>query len=158
MKAFRLILLPLAVALVTTATGRADVEWLTDYKTAQQQAKETKKRLLVDFTGSDWCPPCIMLQKQVFSSREFQDYASKHYVLLEVDFPRARVQKPEIAQQNQELAMRYGVEVFPSILVFDSEGAPIGGMQGYDGGTVKEFIAELEKLGKTDRGNAGAPG
>jgi protein disulfide-isomerase len=149
-KAFRAILLSfMAIALVGTAAARAETEWLTDYKKAQQQAKETKKRLLLDFTGSDWCPPCIMLHKQVFATREFQDYASKHLVLLEVDFPRTRLQRPELTQQNQELAMRYGVEVFPSILVFDSEGKPIGGFKGYDGGTAKDFIAELEKLGKS---------
>jgi protein disulfide-isomerase len=147
-KTFRSFLLSIAaVALAGATTMRADTEWLTDHKMAQQRAKESKKRLLVEFTGSDWCPPCILLQKRVFSSREFQEYASKNLILLELDFPRTRLQKPELAQQNQELAMRYGVEAFPSILVFDSDGKPLGAFRGYDGEGPKDFIAELEKLG-----------
>ena len=51
--------------------------------------------LLIEFTGSDWCPPCIMLGRQVFSQPEFKDYAAQHLVLLEVDFPRTMELSPE---------------------------------------------------------------
>ena len=141
--------LPLAaaLALVFAAAVHTDPTWQTDFKKAQEQAKADHKLLLVDFTGSDWCPPCKMLQKEIFSDPEFKDYASKNLVLVEVDFPRRKQQPKELALQNQELATRYGIEVFPSVFVFSSDGKQVGAFRGYAPGTpVKEFIAELDKL------------
>lgn len=148
-KPSRLIPLLFAVVLVSATTSRAGTEWLTDYKKAQQQAKETKKLLLVNFTGSDWCPPCIMLQKEILSTPEFQEYASKNLVLMEADFPRRKAQPKELAAQNQELAMQFGIEAFPSVIIFTNDGKAVGGFRGYDPGMqVKSFIEELEKLRK----------
>ncbi len=53
-----------------TAATR-NVEWLTNFETAQARARSEKKLLLIEFTGSDWCPPCILLERQVFSQPEF---------------------------------------------------------------------------------------
>src|SRR5947209_17010939 len=85
---------------------QADTEWLTDFKKAQEAARTTHKPLLIEFTGSDWCPPCIMLRRDVFSSKQFQEYAAKTFVLLELDFPRRKEQPRELTMQNQELAAR----------------------------------------------------
>jgi thioredoxin-related protein len=124
-------------------------EWLTDYKRAQQEAKARNKALLIEFTGSDWCPPCKQLQKEVFATPEFQSYAAKNFILLEVDFPRAKEQAREVAVQNMELAQKFGVEGFPYIFVLGSDGAKLGGRVGYDSGEgPAAFIAWLEKLRK----------
>ncbi len=93
-----------AAILAGIASAQTEVQWLTDFKKAQEQAKSANKLLLLQFTGSDWCPPCRMLQKEVLSTREFLDYASKNFILLEVDFPRAKQQTAELAQQNRTLA------------------------------------------------------
>src|SRR5205823_8843967 len=106
-------------------TPAAASVWLTDYKSAQEQAKASNRLLLLQFTGSDWCPPCRMLKNQVFETREFEDYASKNFVLVELDFPRAKVLAPEIAQQNQILAQHFGIQVFPSIIILNSDGKKI---------------------------------
>lgn len=145
------IILAFAVVFGVGALFSAQTEspWLTDYKKAQEQAKSSNKLLLLEFTGSDWCPPCRMLQKEVFSTPEFQDYASKNFVLLELDFPRAKVQAPEITEQNQMLAQRFGIQVFPSIIILNSEGKKIGELLGYDPGAGRAgYIASLEKLRK----------
>lgn len=129
------------------ATAAAKAGWLTNLDQAQKAALAEKKLLLMDFTGSDWCGWCIMLDKEVFSKPEFKEYASKHLVLLELDFPRSKRMPPETAKQNEQLMMKYRIQGFPTVVVFDSEGKPLGAL-GYQQGGAPAFIAELEKLRK----------
>ena len=68
----------------------ADESWLTNIETAQELAKAEKKFVLLDFTGSDWCPPCKALKKNIFDTDKFKAYAEKNLVLVELDFPRDR--------------------------------------------------------------------
>jgi protein disulfide-isomerase len=119
--------------------------WLTDHEKAQKEAQANNKLLLMDFTGSDWCGWCIMLNKEVFSKPEFKEYASKHLVLLELDFPRSKRMPPEISAQNERLMMKYRIQGFPTVIVFDSQGKPLGAL-GYEAGGPKVFIDHLEKL------------
>ena len=56
--------------------------WLTDFPKAQAQAKAEHKNILLDFTGSDWCPPCNVLRKEVYNTQEFADYARTNLVLV----------------------------------------------------------------------------
>ena len=75
--------------------------------------------MLVEFTGSDWCPPCIAMRKNVFSKKEFVDAASKKYILVELDFPKG---DKAIAEKNEPYAEKYKIEGFPTVILFDSEG------------------------------------
>ena len=97
----------------------AESTWLNDYKKAQQEAKASNKFLLLDFTGSDWCGWCKRLEQEILSQSQFENYARENLVLLEVDFPRAKPQSPELRKQNQELAQQYQVEGFPTIVVLN---------------------------------------
>lgn len=135
-------------AVVVAASAYSDSAWQTDYKGAQQQAKAAHKLLLVDFTGSDWCGWCKRLHAEVFSQPEFQDYASKNLVLLEVDFPRRKPQTDVVRKQNEQLAEQYGIQGFPTIVVLNSEGKKVGEL-GYMPGGASAFIAELERLRKS---------
>ena len=130
-----------------TPSVSAKPGWLTSYEQAQKEAQANHKLLLMDFTGSDWCGWCIMLDKEIFSKPEFKEYASKNLVLLELDFPRAKKMPAEITAQNERLLMKYGVQGFPTVVVFNSEGKPLGAL-GYQAGGPQAFIAELEKLRK----------
>jgi len=129
------------------AVAAAKPGWLTSYDQAQKEAQAKNKLLLMDFTGSDWCGWCIMLDKEVFSKPEFKDYASKNLVLLELDFPRRKQMPPEISAQNERLLMKYGIQGFPTVVVFDSAGKPLGAL-GYQAGGPQPFIAQLERLRK----------
>ncbi|MDG1833377.1 MAG: thioredoxin family protein, partial [Verrucomicrobiota bacterium] len=82
--------------------------WLTNIEKAKEVAKKEGKAVLVEFTGSDWCPPCKALKKNVFNSNEFKAYAKKHLVLVELDFPRdkSKVSK-EQAVYNREQAKAF---------------------------------------------------
>ena len=124
----------------------AEGEWTTDLAKAQAKAKTEKKLVLADFTGSDWCPPCKALHKNVFSSKEFQEYAKKNLVLVEVDFPRAKQQSDELKRANRELAEKHNIEAYPTVIVFDSNGKELRKKAGYGGQSAKDFIAELDKL------------
>ena len=121
--------------------------WLTDFKQAQAEAKANNKLMLVDFTGSDWCGWCIKLDREVFSKPEFQEYATKHLVLMEVDFPKGKSQSAEQKAQNRDLAGQYAIQGFPTILVINAEGKKVGEL-GYMPGGVTALIAELNKLPK----------
>jgi protein disulfide-isomerase len=121
--------------------------WLTNFDQAQKEAQSKNRLLLMDFTGSDWCGWCIMLDKEVFSKPEFKDYASKNLILLELDFPRRKQMPPETVAQNERLLAKYGIQGFPTVVVFDSSGKPLGAL-GYQAGGPQPFIAQLEKLRK----------
>ena len=130
-----------------TQVAAAKPGWLTSLEQAQKEAQAKNRLLLMDFTGSDWCGWCIMLDKEVFSKPEFKEYASKNLVLLELDFPRMKKMPPEVTAQNEKLAMKYGIQGFPTVVVFDSNGKPLGAL-GYQAGGPQAFIAQLEKLRK----------
>jgi protein disulfide-isomerase len=146
-KVTRSLLIILALLLSPALPVRADLTWSTDFKKAQEQAKTDKKLILVDFTGSDWCGWCIRLNKEVFSQPEFKDYATKNLVLVEVDFPRAKPQSSTVVHQNEELAERFGIQGFPTIIVLDGEGKKVGEL-GYMPGGPSAFIEQLERLRK----------
>ena len=147
-KAFRsAIFCATLLTLLTFASASAKPGWLTDFKQAKEEAKAQKRLLLVDFTGSDWCGWCIKLEREIFSKPEFQDYAKQNLVLLEVDFPRGKELSASQRLQNHELAEKYEVQGFPTIIVLDGEGKKIGEL-GYLPGGPGPFIAELDKLRK----------
>ena len=129
----------------TEAPPAAEATWLTNFETAQARARSEKKLLLIEFTGSDWCPPCIMLGRQVFSQPEFKDYAAQHLVLLEVDFPRTKELSAEQRAANEKLAEQFGIDGFPTVIILDSSGRKIGEL-GYMPGGPKPFIAAVEEL------------
>ena len=86
-----------------------------------------------------------MLGRQVFSQPEFKDYATKHLVLLEVDFPRRKELSAEQRAANEKLADQFGIDGFPTVIILDSSGRKIGEL-GYMPGGPKPFIAAVEEL------------
>lgn len=106
---------------VLSASAFANVPegWSTDLEKAFAQAKKDNKSVLVEFTGSDWCPPCIAMRKNVFSKKEFVDAASQKFILVELDFPRG---DKATAEKNEPYAQKYKIEGFPTVILFDAEG------------------------------------
>ena len=119
--------------------------WLTNYENALEQTRAEKKTLLIDFTGSDWCPPCMTLQRQVFAQPEFKSYAEQNLVLLEVDFPRTKELPSELQQANEQLANHFGIDGFPTVILLNSKGEKIGEL-GYMRGGPGPFVAAIEKI------------
>jgi len=121
--------------------------WGDNFQKATAQAKAEKKLLLLNFTGSDWCPFCIQLGKEVFSQPEFKKYAAQNLVLMDVDFPLTHLQPTALKAQNDMLQNRYGIETFPTVVVLNPAGKKIGEI-GYQPGGPKAFIAALEHFKK----------
>ena len=119
--------------------------WDDDCDKALAKAKEEKKMVLLDFTGSDWCGWCIKLDKEVFSKSEFKSYAKDNLVLVEVDFPRSKPQSKKLKEQNQKLQQEFGVQGYPTIIVLNSEGKKVGTLS-YEEGGPGPFIAKLDEL------------
>jgi protein disulfide-isomerase len=126
----------------------ADLAWMTDLPKAQAKAKAENKLVMMDFTGSDWCIWCKRLNKEVFSTPEFADYAKKNLVLMEVDFPQSKPQSAALKKANEALQEKYRIEGYPTIVVLNGDGKKVGEL-GYMKGGPKAFIAELEKLKKS---------
>src|SRR5438445_7310648 len=120
------IVIGLFAGLALLQAGAEELTWLTDVPKAVAKAKEEKKLVMLDFTGSDWCGWCIKLHKEVFSKPEFAEYAKKNLVLVEVDFPRAKKQSAELKKANESLQGKYNVRGYPTIVVLDAEGKQVG--------------------------------
>lgn len=135
------------------SSAHADSPWANDYKKAQADAKSNNKLVLLNFTGSDWCGYCIMLDRAIFSKPEFKDYASKNLVLVEIDFPnrggaRWKAQSLEVKKQNAELAEKYDVMGFPTLVLLSPEGKTLWRFEGYYSAGVAAFLAELDRVHK----------
>ncbi|MGB5190099.1 thioredoxin family protein [Robiginitalea sp.] len=103
--------------------------WHTDYKEAQSIAKAENKPILLVFQGSDWCAPCIKLDREVWTTEEFREYASSRWVMLKADFPRRSKNElaTDQAKANAALAERYNKNgIFPFVVVLDKEGHVLG--------------------------------
>ena len=120
----------LSLLLLATVTARAELTWLTDLDEAKKVATKENKKLLVDFTGSDWCGYCIKLHKEVFDTPEFEKFA-KDYVLVELDFPKRKEQPAAEKAKNQAAQKKYGVNGFPTVIIMNTSGKVLNRAEGY---------------------------
>src|SRR5215204_734182 len=141
----RKLTLLLAVLCLNVPIAFAATGWDDDYDKALGKAKAENKMVVLDFTGSDWCGWCIKLDKEVFSKKEFKDYAKENLVLLEVDFPQSKNQTKKLKEQNEKLKGEHSIKGFPTIIVLNSEGKRVGEL-GYMEGGPTAFIAKLDAL------------
>jgi thioredoxin-related protein len=126
----------------------AEPVWTTDVPAAVAQAKKENKMVLLDFTGSDWCGWCIKFKKEALDTHEFNDYAAKNLVLVELDFPNKKPQPAALKTANKALSERYKVDGFPTFVVLNQNGKEVGRQEGYKPGGAKAFIAELNGFKK----------
>jgi protein disulfide-isomerase len=142
------LLITMLAATVFWQVNAAESTWLTDLPKAQAQAKAENKIVLMDFTGSDWCGWCIKFRKEVLDTAEFQAYAAKNVVLVELDYPHKKVQSDDLKKANAALKSQYKINGYPTLVVLDKEGKEIGRQEGYSEGGPAAFIAKLEGFKK----------
>ena len=119
------------------------LNWEDNLETAIQQAKKENKAVLVNFTGSDWCIWCKRLSSEVFQQKEFEKYADESLVLVKLDFPRNIEQSAETQNYNRNLAQKYGIQGFPTILIFNSQGKLVA-QTGYQPGGPEKYIEHIK--------------
>ncbi len=135
----------LAALVLVSSLCAADIEWETGWTATSAAAKVTQRPILADFTGSDWCPPCIALKKEIFDTPEFKTWAEKRVVLMKVDFPIKQKLPEELAKENEALLNKHQVEGFPTVLLLDAEGRELGRLT-YQKGGPKPWIAAADAI------------
>ena len=123
-------------------------EWITDINQAKNIAKEKKQRIILVFQGSDWCAPCMKLDREIFSSTAFKTYSREHFIMLKADFPRKRKNKLSKAQQekNNHLAEKYNNRGFFPLVVVLNEKGDVLGETGYKKIPPTEYIKLLNSF------------
>jgi len=135
----------LIALLLGTLPLQASDLWSSDYNASLQKAATENRMVLLEFTGSDWCPPCKQQAKDVFTQPAFDEFAKANLVPVKLDFPRRSEQNAETKAANQALAKKYNIDGFPTIILLDSKGNEIAREVGYGGGGVDGFIAWVNK-------------
>ena len=140
----------LTIALICLTTGSFAQNWLTDFDEAKTKATTEQKNILLVFSGTDWCAPCIKLENSIWQSEEFKTFSKDHFVLLKADFPKLK--KNQLSQSQQEhnnmLAAKYNANgYFPHVVILNNQGSVIGNT-GYRNVSPREYIELLLSLEK----------
>ncbi|MEO7529829.1 MAG: thioredoxin family protein [Sediminibacterium sp.] len=120
--------------------------WTSSFTEAQQKAKTSHQLILINFSGSDWCGPCIRLRKEILESEIFETYAKDHLVLLRADFPRQKKNQlpAEQIKQNEALAEKYNPDgKFPYTLLVDENGKVLKSWDGYPNESPEKFVQQI---------------
>ena len=142
--AFTRLCLTIILVIVARPMAAAELTWLTDLNQAEMQAKTEKKMVLLFFHDSGGCPPCVQMQKEVFESPAFIDFACQALVVVSVDFPETTEQIAEAKETNLALKSKFNIgSGLPSIVLLNGAGETVFQEMGYAGGGPAEVLANL---------------
>ena len=153
----------LALLAAAPATKGAKAgEWTMDFDAAKALAKEKNLPILINFTGSDWCGWCKLMDKLVFSKPEWTSFAKESLATVFIDFPRDKTLVPmHFVSRNETLSRQFGVEGYPTYILLAPDGVTrLGQLGASRNATPEAFIADIKKLtAKTQKpaGEAPAP-
>lgn len=138
------IIVILLVLLVNAAAITAQ-EWQTNISVAKEIATAKSRPIILVFQGSDWCAPCIKLDRQIWSTDAFKKYAKDNFVMLQADFPKRKKNalSTSLTIANAKLAEKYNQQgIFPFVVILDANGNVLG-ETGYKKTTPENYIKEL---------------
>jgi thioredoxin-related protein len=144
----------LLLLLLTTGLGLSFTPWQPDFESAKKLAADNHKNILLNFSGSDWCGPCIQLHKEVFESNAFKDLADQSLVLYKADFPRNKKNQlaKAVQQNNEALADKYNpLGKFPYTVILSPDGKVIKAWEGYPNNNSAQFIEQLKLVCDANR-------
>lgn len=121
--------------------------WETDIEVAKKKAKQEHKFVLLNFSGSDWCGPCIRLHDEIFESSNFKNFADSNLVLINADFPRKKKNQlpAEQKSKNNSLADKYNPQgIFPYTVLLDESGKVLKTWEGFPNKTSTQFTAQIK--------------
>jgi thioredoxin-related protein len=122
------------------------IEWNTDFEKAKIEAARSHKLILLNFSGSDWCGPCIRMKEEIFDSDVFEKYAEQNLILVRADFPRLKKNQlsKEQTKQNEKLADKYDPGgKFPFTILLDESGKILKEWEGYPDESPDKFVMEV---------------
>ena len=123
--------------------------WETDFNKAKQSAQSEHKLILLNFSGSDWCGPCIRMHSEIFEDNSFAQYAGGHLVLVNADFPRLKKHQLSKDQQakNDQLADKYDKDgIFPLTVLLSSDGKVLEEWKGFPPVSSEEFTEQVKAV------------
>jgi len=124
--------------------------WKLDFDEAKQLANEENKNIILVFSGSDWCAPCIKLDRNIWQSEAFKKEANANWIIVKADFPRKKANQLEYAQmnKNRKMAEKYNIEgSFPLVVVLDKSGKILGKM-GFKNVSSEEYVKMIQEIEK----------
>jgi thioredoxin-related protein len=122
-----------------------DVSDDTNFPRSAELAKRTNRPLLLAFLGTDWSISSLKLDREVFDQAELADNSKYNFLLCKLHFYQTQDRSPETIRQNDELATKYKVQEFPTVVVLSPDGQEIGRL-GYVAGGVKAFAAAVKSI------------
>jgi len=123
--------------------------WQTNFEKARQIAKEKHELILLNFSGSDWCGPCIRMKTEIFESQAFSAMADASLVMVNADFPRSKKNQLDktVQKQNESLADKYNPEgKFPLTLLLNAEGKIIRTWDGLPNENAEQFSKLVKSI------------
>src|ERR1700757_3375953 len=138
-------LLCVGAALSIQPVLSCDVSNDTNFPRSAALARKTNRLLLLAFIGTDWSISSLKLDREVFDQAEFADNSNYNFLLCKLHFYQTQERSPETIRQNEELATKYKVEEFPTVIVLSPDGREIGRL-GYIPGGVKAFAAAVNAI------------
>jgi len=119
--------------------------WYENLDRGIEAAKGEGKKILLFFTGSDWCGWCQKLNSEVFLQKEFARFADYHVVLVRIDFPKWKYQSDEVKNYNRNLAEIFDVNGYPTVFLLNKSGKILG-RTGYRDGGPEAYIKHLKSF------------
>lgn len=123
-------------------------EWKTDFEAAKNEATAQNKYILLVFSGSDWCGPCIKLDRDIWQSAVFKEYAKNNLIMERADFPKKKQNQlaAELKKSNQDLAEKFNKDgMFPLVVLLDKNGKVLG-KTGYKNVSPQEYITSIKSF------------
>ena len=132
------------------------INWQPNFETAKKVALENHKLILLNFSGSDWCGPCMRMRKEIFESDIFLKMADTSLVMVDADFPRNKKNQldAQTMKQNDALADKYNPDgKFPYTLLLSPDGKTVKSWDGLPEESAEEFSDEVKQYCKINRLN-----
>ncbi len=139
------------ISFLLSSTAIFAQDWTTNFEEAKILASKKNQNIVLVFQGSDWCGPCIKLDREIWSTDIFKEFSKSHFVMLKADFPRKKANQldSEQIQRNTLLAEKYNPSgYFPFVVVLNSDGKVLG-ETGYKKVTPTEYITQLKAFEKS---------
>lgn len=130
---------------------KSDLNWQLNYDTILQQAAKENKPVFIFFHGSDWCPGCIYMSKEVLKSPAFIDYASEKFLFLDIDFPHRTKLSSEQLAHNTKIKKQFDLpddatQGYPQVVIVDAQGKVLYQEQGYRGEGAQKLIDIMKAI------------
>jgi protein disulfide-isomerase len=122
-----------------------DVSDDTNFPRSAELAKRTNRPLLLAFLGTDWSMSSLKLDREVFDQAELSDNSKYDFLLCKLHFYQTQERSPETVRQNEELATKYGIQDFPTVVVLSPDGKELGRL-GFIAGGPKAFGAAVKTI------------